>query len=175
MSSLYSHIRLVESTISNLRRVRSASGFVSDSQLAYLLQGLVSDKTIGAVPLEIKAQNAAVVVSKQEAGSYILFEVFELSPSNGTVMGTKGRLRRSFPTYACQVSLQQFQENGLIDSLSHTLGKMSCEEAPGLQPQSRKNKKDHDETRDTTHPSMITNFFMHLLSVLGQQTDVKGV
>ena len=163
------------STVGNLRRVRNTSGFVSDSQLADLLHGLASGETFGAVPLEIKAQNAAVVVSKQGAGADVVFEVFELSPPNETVMRTKGRLKRSFPTYACQISLQQFQEKGLIESLAHTLGKMSFEEAPGFQPQTRKNKKDHDETRDTTHPGLITDFFMHLLSVVGQPTDVQGV
>ncbi|KAH8702790.1 hypothetical protein GQ44DRAFT_732732 [Phaeosphaeriaceae sp. PMI808] len=117
----------------------------------------------------------AVVVSKQGAGADVVFEVFELSPPNETVMRTKGRLKRSFPTYACQISLQQFQEEGLIESLAHTLGKMSCEEAPGFQPQTCKNKKDHNETRDTTHPGLITDFFMHLLSVVGQPTDVQGV
>ncbi|KAH8724529.1 hypothetical protein GQ44DRAFT_827220 [Phaeosphaeriaceae sp. PMI808] len=162
------------STVRNLCRVRNDSGTVSDSQLAKLLHGLVSGETTGAIPIEIKAQNAAVVVSKQ-AESDIIFEVFELSPPNETVMKTKGRLKRSFPTYACQISLKQFQDEGLIESIAHTLGKMSCEEAPGFQPQTRKNKKDHDETRDTTHPGMITDFFMHLLSVVGQPTDVQGV
>ncbi len=166
---------LVLSTIGNLRRVRNTSGFVSDSQLAVLLHGLASGVTSGAVPLEIKAQNAAVIVSKQGAGADVVFETFELSPSNETVMGTKGRLKRSFPTYACQISLQQFQEKGLIESLAHTLEKMSYEEAPGFQPQTRKNKKEHDETRDTTHPGLITDFFMHLLSVIGQPADVQGV
>jgi hypothetical protein len=163
------------STIGNLRCVRNTYGFVSDSQLADLLHGLASGNTFGAVPLEIKAQNAAVIVSKQGAGADVVFEGFELSPPNETVMGTKGRLKRSFPNYACQISLQQFQEKGLIESLAHTLGNMSFEEAPGFQPQTHKNKKDHDETRDTTHPGLITDFFMHLLSVVGQPTDVQGV
>lgn len=163
------------STVRNLRRVRNTSGCVSDSQLAALLHGLASGETLGAAPLEIKAQNAAVIISKQGAGADVVFEVFELSPPNETVMRTKGRLKRSFPTYACRISLPQFKEKGLIESLAHTLGKMSFEEAPGFQPQTRKNKKNHDETRDTTHPGMITDFFMHLLSVVGQPTDVQGI
>jgi hypothetical protein len=162
-------------SISNLRRVRNTSGFVSDSQLAELLHGLASGETFGAVPLEMKAHNAAVIVSKQGTGADVIFEVFELSPPNETVMRTKGRLKRSFPTYACQISLQQFQEKGLIESLANTLGKMSCEEAPGFRPQTRKNREDHDETRDTTHPGLITDFFMHLLSVVGRPTDVQGI
>ncbi|KAJ4287163.1 hypothetical protein N0V90_012561 [Kalmusia sp. IMI 367209] len=174
-SHIVSQIDLVASTVGNLRRVRNASGFISDSQLADLLRGLAMAETSGAVPLEIKAQNAAVIISKEEAGADVVFEVFELSPPNDTVMRTKGRLKRSFPTYACQISLQRFQETGLIESLSHTLGKMCCEEVPGFQPQTRKNKKDHDETRDTTHPGLITDFFMHFLSVIGQPTDVQGV
>lgn len=171
----HSHIDIVISTVDNLRQARNTSGFVSDSQLADLLHSLASGETVGFVPLEIKAQNAAIVVSKQEAGADIVFEVFELSPPNETVMRTKGRLKRPFPTYACQISLQNFQEEGLIESLAHTLGTMSFEEAPGFRPQTRKKKKDHAETRDTTHPGLITDFFMHLLSVVGQPIDVQGV
>ncbi|OAL48858.1 hypothetical protein IQ07DRAFT_681560 [Pyrenochaeta sp. DS3sAY3a] len=170
-----SHIDLVVSSVGNLRRLRNTSGFVSESQLADLLHGLGSGETFGVLPLEIKAQNAAVVVSKQEAGNDVTFEVFELSPPNEIVIRTKGRLKRSFPTYACQISLQQFQEKGFIESLAHTLGKMSSDEAPGFQPRTRKNTKDHDETRDTTHPGLITDFLMHFLSVLGQPTDVRGI
>lgn len=140
-----------------------------------MLHGLAFDGTFGAIPLEIKAQNAAVIVSKHGQGNDIIFEVFELSPPNEDVMKTKGRLKRSFPTYACQVSLQRFQERGLIESVAHTLGRMSVEEAPGFQPQTRKNKKDHDEIRDTTHPGMITDFFMHLVSAIGQPTHVQDV
>jgi len=130
---------------------------------------------MGAIPLEIKAQNAAVIVSKQGASTDVIFEVFELSPPNESVMRTKGRLRRSFPTFACQMSFQQFQEEGLIESLANTLEKMSRQEAPGFQPQTRKNKEDHDENRDTTHPGLVTDFFMHLLSVIGQPADVQGI
>lgn len=172
---LYSQIDLVASTVDNLRRVRNNSGFVSDSRLEDLLRSLASDETFGVVPLEIKAQNAAVIVSKQAARADVVFEVFELSPPNQTVMGTKGRLKRSFPTYACRVSLQQFQENGLIESLARTLGEMSCEGVPGFRPQIRKKKKKHAEIRDTTHPGLITDFFMHFICVVGQPTDVQGI
>ena len=130
---------------------------------------------MGMIPLEIKAQNAAVIVSRKGANSDVTFEVFELSPPNESVMRTKGRLKRSFPTFACQISLQQFQEEGLIESLAHTLEKMSHQEAPGFQPQTRKNKEDHDENRDTTHPGLVTDLFMHLLSVVGQPADVLGI
>ena len=165
------------STVYNLHHVRNTSGFVSDSKLTDLLHGLASGETVGAIPLEIKAQNAAVLISKQgaRAGAHIVFEVFELSPPNETVMVTKGRLKRSFPTYACQIALHQFQEKGLIESLAHTLGKMSFQGASGFQPKTRKNKKKHNETRDTTHPGLVTDFFMRFLSVVGQSTDVQGV
>jgi hypothetical protein len=88
-------------------------------------------------------------------------------------MRTKVRLKRSFPTFACQIPLEQFLEQGLIEALAHTLGMMSWEEAPGFQPQTCRNKKDHDET--TTHPCLIIDSLMHILSVIGQTTDVQGV
>jgi hypothetical protein len=171
----YSHIDLVASAVQNLRRTRDTYGFISDSRLADLLHGLASSETSVTVPIEIKTQNAAVIISKQEAGTDVVFEVFELSPPNETVMRTKGRLKRSFPTFAYRISLEQFQERGLIEALAQTLGRMSWEEAPGFQPQTDKNRQDHDETRDTTHPGLITDFLVHFLSVIGQPTDVQGV
>ncbi|KAF2843898.1 hypothetical protein T440DRAFT_473824, partial [Plenodomus tracheiphilus IPT5] len=170
-----SHIDLVASAVQNLRRIRDTYGFISDSRLADLFHGLASSETSDTVPIEIKTQNAAVIVSKQEAGTDVVFEVFELSPPNENVMRTKGRLKRSFPTFAYRISLKQFQERGLIEALAQTLGRMSWEEAPGFQPQTDKNRQDHDETRDTTHPGLITDFLVHFLSVIGQPTDVQGV
>ncbi|KAL7770262.1 hypothetical protein CFE70_000195 [Pyrenophora teres f. teres 0-1] len=169
------HIDLVASAVQNLRCIRDPYGFIIDSELARLLHDLASSKTSETVPIEIKAQNAAVIVSKQNAGTHVVFEVFELSPPNETVMRTKGRLKRSFPTYACQIPLKQFQEQGLIEALAHTLSRMSLEEAPDFQPQTRKNKKEHIEIRDTTHPGLVTDFLMHLLSVVGQPIDVQGI
>jgi len=52
---------------------------------------------------------------------------------------------------------------------------MSFQDAPGFQPQTRKNKKCHNEIRDTAHPGLVTDFFMRVISVIGQPTDVKGV
>jgi hypothetical protein len=161
--------------VGNIRRVRNTFGSISDSQLADLLHSLASDQKFGAVPLEVKAQNAAVLISKQTAGADIIFEVFELSPTNGAVMRTMGRLKRSFPTYACRISPQRFQEKGLVESIAYTLAKMSSQEAPGFQAQTRKNKKDHGEMRDTTHPGMITDFFMRVLSVVGEPAEVPGI
>ncbi|KAE8836549.1 hypothetical protein HRS9139_04647 [Pyrenophora teres f. teres] len=169
------HIDLVASAVQNLRCIRDPYGFIIDSELARLLHDLASSKTSETVPIEIKAQNAAVIVSKQNAGTHVVFEVFELSPPNETVMRTKGRLKRSFPIYACQIPLKQFQEQGLIEALAHTLSRMSLEEAPDFQPQTRKNKKEHIEIRDTTHPGLVTDFLMHLLSVVGQPIDVQGI
>lgn len=174
-SQIASQIDIVVSTVCNLRSVRNDSGFLSDSQLANLLHTLTSSETFKAIPIEIKEQNAAVVISTQGVGADVVFEIFELSPPNETVMMTKGRLKRSFPTHAYAISPQRLQEEGLIESLAQTLARMSCEAAPGFQPQTRKNKEDHDETRDTTHPGLITDFFINIISVIGLPTDVQGV
>ncbi|RMZ68305.1 very large low complexity [Pyrenophora seminiperda CCB06] len=163
------------STVLNLRQVRNTSGFISDSQLQDKLHGLASGMTFGAIPLEIKAQNAAVIISKQGVSADVIFEVFELSPPNEIVMRTKGRLKRSFPTSACQITPEQLQEKGLIESLSQTLGKMSYQEAPELQPQTHKHGQDHVELRDTTNPGLITDMFIHILYAIGQSIDVQGV
>jgi hypothetical protein len=104
----YSHIDLVTSAVQNLRRIRDTDGFISDSWLADLLYGLASSETLGTISIEIKTQNAAVIVRKQEAGTDVVFEGFELLPPNETVIRTKGRLKRSFLTFAYWIPFKQF-------------------------------------------------------------------
>jgi hypothetical protein len=163
----------VRLAIRNLINSRADSGYVAESQLATLLHSVASGVAPGALPLEIKAQNAGIVVSK--LGTNVTFEVFELSPLNEIVMGTTGRLVRSFPAYACRIPAFALLEKGLIEALSYGIAKMSVQEVPEFRPQVRKAKKDLAEIRNTMHPGLVTDYLVNVLAALGQSVDVHAI
>lgn len=166
-------VQSVVSTVTSLLNSRNNSGYVSETQLAPILADLGAGAACGAVLLEIKAQNAGILISKRKDS--IIVESFELSPTNQDAIAAKGRLIRSFPAYASMINVASFQEEGLRATLAQTIAKLSSQPAPGFQPQVRKANQYHDEMRDTTHPGMVTNFLMNVTSALGEATHVSTI
>ena len=159
-------------TIKNLQRSQDEFGNISETELCKLLDELASGKNPGSIPLEVKAQNAGVLISSDE--SHITFEFFELSPDNKSAM-FKGRLVRSFPGLAASIPIARLQDKGLQNTLADTLAKMSTQAAPGFQPVARKAGRDHDEERDTTHPGMVTDYLLNIVAALGKVTAVTRI
>jgi hypothetical protein len=125
------------------------------------------------IPLHIEAQNCALIIRK--IGDSVQFEAFELSARNESVMSKKGRLIRSFPEVALSIKTQVFQNTDFQQMLAQTLATMSTQKVSDMQPQSSKTGRSHDETRDTTNPSMVTVFLMKLLQSLGRGVDVSTI
>ncbi|KAF9730176.1 hypothetical protein PMIN04_012727 [Paraphaeosphaeria minitans] len=157
--------------IKNLRDNRDDYGDVSEVQLETLLSSL-SDETHSPVPLEIKAQNACILISRQPG--HLNFEFFELAPTNEAALRAT-RLTRTFPGYASRVAVDRIMDKSLQKSIAGTIAKMATQSAPGFQPQARKNGQDEDEHRDTTAPGLVTDFLMTVVAVLGETTDVKRI
>jgi hypothetical protein len=78
--------------IKNLKSVTLQHGGINDSELLRVLGSLTEGQSI---PVHIREQNAAVIATRQQ--ETLVFETFELSPSNETVIAAKGRLIRCFP------------------------------------------------------------------------------
>jgi hypothetical protein len=167
------NIESVVFTVTNLLDSRDSDGSVSGSQLVSFLAGLTTGATRGAIPVEIKAQNAGLFVSRCQDS--IVFESFELSPTNQETLSAKGRLIRSFPAYASMISAEFFGEADLRATLAQTIAQLASQPAPGFQPRVRKAKQDHDEMRDTTHPGMVTNLLMNVISALGKPTNAPTI
>jgi hypothetical protein len=169
------HIQAVTAaitTIQNLRDSRKDDGNVSEVQLEALLAKLTRGETDGAVPLEIKAQNAGILISRSP--EYLNFEFFELSPTNEVAMRAL-RLTRTFPGSAARIPIDKMANKNLRTSIAGTIAKMTTQPAPGFQPQSRKNGNNEDETRDTTAPDLVTDFLLNVITALGEVTDMKGI
>ena len=161
------------SAVSHLGLSRDSNGHVSELQLRKLLQNLVSAINDEVIPLEIKAQNAGLIISR--SGDSVVFESFELSPLNKAAMGAVGRLVRTFPGCASKVPLATMKEEAFIQSLATTLAKMSTQTALGLQRQVQKTGRLLDEDRDTTNPELVTDWLINYLAALGDLTETARI
>jgi hypothetical protein len=151
----------------------SSNGCISETGLAESLQRLAAGHLSGTIPLRVNEQNAGIIISRSDTD--ILFEVFELSPPNATVMSTPGRLVRTFPTYASGIPAIKFQEEGLVESLAHAIADMCAQQVPEFQPQVSKGGNKHSEIRDTTHPALVTEYLINVLSAVGRSTVLSGI
>jgi hypothetical protein len=107
--------------------------------------------------------------------SSIQFEAFELSTLNSAVITTKGRLQRLFPGPAFSVDLNTFQQVTFLNTVAHTLAKMSHQIVLGTMPKVLKAGRMYDEDRDTTHPKMVTELFMGFLRAVGNPASVSRI
>lgn len=169
------HLSNVDSAIAAINysmQSRDCEGNVSEVQLHTLLNGLVQGTQDNTLPLEIKAQNAGILVSRKSDD--VTFEFFELAPLNEASMN-QGRLVRNFPGLATSIPLLKMKENNLLQSLSRTISKMSAQAVPGFQPQTIKAGHSHDETRDTTHCGMVTDCLMNITAAVGRTSQLTHI
>jgi hypothetical protein len=145
-------------TIDNLARNRDNQGHVSEVALSASLKKMAANPVGSIIPLEIKAQNAGLIIRRDDAN--IVFESFELSPTNEAAMGCKGRLKRIFPGLASRIPVSRMQEPDLQHLLASTLAKMSRN--ADFQPTTRAN---------TIHPGFVTDFLMQVVAAIGEPCD----
>lgn len=150
-------------SIENLLLCRDDYGAVDGGQLDALLVNQIKNSSDAVIPLEIKKQNAGVLISRSV--NDVTFDFFELSPTNQAAL-SKGRLVRILPSFATKIPISKMEQPDLRELIAHVLGKMSTQTAPGFQPQS---------TRDTAHPGLISDYFMNVTAALGETTDAIRV
>ncbi|EFQ91702.1 hypothetical protein CFE70_010567 [Pyrenophora teres f. teres 0-1] len=109
-------------TVENLRDSRVTYGYVSEIQLQELLLKLMRCETDGAVPLEIKAQNADILVSG--CAESLIFEFFELSPTIQAAT-QEGPLTRTFLDYVLSVPIVKAANSDLRSSIAGTIAKIA--------------------------------------------------
>jgi hypothetical protein len=121
--------------------------------------------------VHIREQNAAVIATRQQ--ETLVFETFELSPSNETVIAAKGRLIRCFPGPA--VCLDTQSHPGLLQVIAQTLSSMSHGVVLEMQPVIVKATNIHEEFRDTTKPGLVTELFVGFLRGFGESASVSSI
>ena len=83
-----------------------------------------------------------------------------MSPPNGVVIETRGRLKRSFPSDHVVVGLDRFRDEKFVYMIARTFSRLSFQDMHEMQPKIRKAGQEHDETRDTTKPFLVTGLMM---------------
>ncbi|KAG8950798.1 hypothetical protein FRC03_012736, partial [Tulasnella sp. 419] len=112
----------------------------------------------------IRAQNAGLIIRKDS--KFVLFESFEVSPPNQTVMATKGRLLRSFPDTAIQFPIDVFEDHQFQMELARFLAGMDVHTLDSA-PITTKSNTAVTEVRDTAHPRYITQLLTEILRGMG--------
>lgn len=105
----------------------------------------------------------------------IVFEAFELSPTNAAVMETAGRLRRTFPDVCNTLTDRQFAKKGFQKMFARSIATLSHQVFPGMTPQTRKAGQMQAESRDTTKPHAVTEMTMAMIQAIGEARVVEGL
>ncbi|KAI5359080.1 hypothetical protein Slin15195_G067110 [Septoria linicola] len=145
------------------------TGAINETELLSCLEFLEVD---GSLPLRVRAQNAGLLITRT-AGD-VRFEAFELAAQNKDVIGTNGRLIRSFPGTAVAIPTSTFESPQFRATLAQALTTMSVQQAPDMCPQIMKAGKPVDEERDTTHPGIVSELLVSgLLGAYGEPADAQ--
>ncbi|KAJ0123975.1 hypothetical protein J7T55_012448 [Diaporthe amygdali] len=157
--------------VQNIKAVNGLPGGKIDE--VRLQQILTSLPICGTLVANVSSQNAAVLITRRP--EELVFEEFELSPLDADVVKTEGRLIRTFPGLAVAVPANILSETDFPTMIASTLSTMCHQPAPGMQPQSLKNGVLHDELRDTTNPTMVSELFMGVLTGIGSPVSASSI
>ncbi|KAI1366807.1 hypothetical protein F5Y08DRAFT_112758 [Xylaria arbuscula] len=168
------HREHIDAAISTMRSMQRAYSAVDGSLIENEVLCLLTQLTEGAaLPLYIREQNAGVLITK--VADRVLFEVFEISPTDEAIMKTKGRLRRSFPGAAVALEESDFRDRQFQESIAHTLAEMSKHPVEAVQPTVKKSGNLLHEDRDTNHPGMVSELFVGFLNSIGKGVSCPAI
>ncbi|KAM0478277.1 hypothetical protein ACHAPX_005467 [Trichoderma viride] len=125
--------------------------------------------------LHVIEQNAAILIrheidDNEEAS--VVVESFETSPATEHVLAADNALLWDFPGRSVCLTLAEFKDEKLQESLAAFLEKASIESIHSLQAQARKAGKVVSELRDTSDPALITQMLMAILEAIGEFATV---
>ncbi|ESZ91788.1 hypothetical protein SBOR_7826 [Sclerotinia borealis F-4128] len=126
-----------------------------------------------ALAFQIRGQNAGLIIRK--SFKQVSFESFELSPTNESVITTKGRLRRRFPGPAIAVGLDKIADSSFREALAHLLTNLDINTPNESWPVATKAKSQTIEVRDTINPKFVTEMLTGILRGIGQPLDVTRI
>ncbi|KAF8597360.1 hypothetical protein BDV93DRAFT_596797 [Ceratobasidium sp. AG-I] len=138
-----------------------------------LIQQMAQMRAGDVLVLQIRAQNAAVLVRKQ--GSSTVFEVFEVQPPAADVMSTPGKLVRSFPGPAVEIPNDCVESSDFVNEISSFLCQMNSDVLDESAATTKKAKSKVLEVRDSPHPHYISELFLGILRGMGKDTQPRRV
>ncbi|UKZ64306.1 uncharacterized protein TrAtP1_005525 [Trichoderma atroviride] len=178
---------LPEVDLSYHEAIKSAAALMKNIHTSSSLDGYLQEDGVRAVLKQIGPHNfsesfASFHITAQNAGvmlrldnDLVIFEMFELCPTNGSVYSTAGRLIRQFPAIAVGIPIHIYADDGFQDVLIKTLVKMSYQAVGEAIPKTKKAKQLHNEERDTVDPKIVTELLYGYLRGMGSEAHVSGI
>lgn len=120
-------------------------------------------------------QNAGIVIYKDKEKEDLIFEFYELSPLNGPVCTTAGRLRRTFPDIAVRIAISVVIEPKFLATLCDTIASMSANSVTCMIPKISVGDKLIPNTRDTVHPGVVNMLLAGWLLGYGECATVYPI
>ncbi|ESK95832.1 hypothetical protein Moror_12444 [Moniliophthora roreri MCA 2997] len=125
------------------------------------------------IALLIREQNAGIIIRGLEGRT--LFESFEVSPDNESIMSTNGRLICTYPGPAISVPAETARDVHFVSELSNFLTQMNFDPIDDAIPTTWKAGSEVGEIRDTTHPRYITELLTGILRGVGCSEEVPRI
>lgn len=126
-----------------------------------------------AISVQINEQNAGLIIRSAENGA--VFEIFELSPKNRSVLTTKGRLVRLFPAIAVHVPKDVLKDPDFQSTIANTVATMSHQRVPQAAARARKAGQSHEEERETASPTVVTELLSSILLGFGSEVSSQSI
>ncbi|KAI3390839.1 hypothetical protein diail_8557 [Diaporthe ilicicola] len=159
--------------MSALRSLRDCRGDLHEDSLREALRDISLPGCKSTISVQITKQNAGLIIRRVEDGA--VFEMFELSPNNSSVLTTRGRLIRLFPAVAVKVHSDVLVDPEFQSSIAKTMAKMSHQRVPETVPKVRKAKQSHEEERETASSKAVTELLASILLGFGEKTSVQAI
>ncbi|CAE7230403.1 unnamed protein product, partial [Rhizoctonia solani] len=123
--------------------------------------------------LYIKAQNACVIIRKQQL--HTTYEVFEVQAQTEDVMSVPGKIVRHFPGPIVQLPNSVANDRDFITEVANILVQMDTEIFEKAHPTTRKAGMDVLESRDSVNPNYFIQYFFGFLRGMGTNVDTSRV
>ncbi|KAL1615532.1 hypothetical protein SLS54_008937 [Diplodia seriata] len=117
--------------------------------------------------VHVKAQNAGLLLFRADVGS-VLVHVFEASALSGHVVGSCDRLTWRFPGQTISFPSNLFNDDAFTDELAIMVLQMSTESVESSMQTTKKAQSTVPEERETSHPRLVTEALMAMLSAWGK-------
>ncbi|THU82236.1 hypothetical protein K435DRAFT_844470 [Dendrothele bispora CBS 962.96] len=119
----------------------------------------------------IREQNAGVIFRKLP--NEVIYEAYEVRPSNKAVMSVPGKLSCSYPGPAISIPLEHFANPYFLHELSSFLVQMDSDKLESVLATTKKAGSEMVEERD--HPRYITSLLTGILHGIGKPAQIPRI
>ncbi|KAI9850515.1 MAG: hypothetical protein M1838_005579 [Thelocarpon superellum] len=146
-------------------------GVISEPALSGALRDMAPHD---AIMLTIKAQNAGLIFTKVPEASVVV-DAFEIAATTEAVVGTTGRLIRTFPGSSVRFSSDLLRDPLFLAQVTARLCQLAVEVVASTMPTTRKAGETLVEERDTAAPFLVTECLMNVFAALGGACESEAI